>query len=198
MSCCSCIYDAVAIGHVSCAAEFIDSGIVDFDERYGGSLTTILMQAAINGRNDILKRLIEAGAPLETKDGFIGRSTLVYATRGSNECIRTLVNAGCLVDAKDNQGNTALMIAVYSDNRCIISTLVVMGASVYAQTNKGATVLSAALSWERIECYNLMIDALRVLTLTELISKVGNKTLIPLPVVGGHIALYDIIAEYAC
>lgn len=100
--------------------------------------TDELLQAATEGRYDDVKRLIDAGADLETKD-TANQSALHLAARfGHKNVVEYLLTAGMDPDAVDKGGNTAAQL---TNNVDILNTLA--QASLQANEQKFRTALEA-------------------------------------------------------
>ncbi|WP_419769590.1 MAG: ankyrin repeat domain-containing protein [Candidatus Marinarcus sp.] len=79
---------------------------IDKVGKYGN---TALMKAVREGRSDITKELLEAGAALEIRN-IDGNTALWNASFGQDyECVKLLVEAGIELDSKNDNGVTALM-----------------------------------------------------------------------------------------
>ena len=75
---------------------------------------TPLIKAAVKGRVSDIRRLIEAGAEVDARDGEYGWTALMYAAyEGHADAVRVLIEADAEVDARKDDGETALMHAAY-------------------------------------------------------------------------------------
>lgn len=74
-------------------------------------LIVSIHQAALEGRTDLVKRLLDEGVGADIADED-GRTPLMYAAfNGHNEIIKLLLDQGAKVNSPDLNGRTALMMA---------------------------------------------------------------------------------------
>jgi len=104
---------AICRGDVSAAREAIIAGAnVDWRAagQYGG---TPLHAAAMKGRADVIKMLVDAGAPVDAKERKYGRTALMEAAwYGQPEALKALLDCGASIEAVDDAlGRTALCTA---------------------------------------------------------------------------------------
>ena len=102
---------------------------------------TPLNSAAVKGRNQIVKLLIEKGADLNA-----GTPLIFAATDGHVKVLELLIAAGTDVNAKANDqlGGTALHIAANLGHKKVVELLVAAGADVNAKMLYGMTPLHFA------------------------------------------------------
>lgn len=108
-----------------------------------GSLTP-LIQAALAGREEIVRILVSHGADIGARD--MRRVTaLAHAVRNDHpKCIDLLLEAGSNPNAKDEAGTTPLMIAAKTDRMVNVHKLVSYGADLNSMADDGTTLLSIA------------------------------------------------------
>jgi ankyrin repeat protein len=107
-------------------------------------INTALWTAADKGCLALARRLLEAGASLEARDGM-GRMALARAARaGHAEIVELFLARGAPVNARNLEGSTALFLAAEEDNRSIVETLVKHGADLSLTGRSGLTPLAAA------------------------------------------------------
>lgn len=102
------------------------------------------LAAAGSGDTAALSRLLDAGQPVDTRDGN-GRTALLLATRANQkEAARLLIERGADVNAKDNIADTPYLYAG-AEGRTEILRLVLAAGADLADTNRfGGTALIPA------------------------------------------------------
>ena len=102
-----------------------------------------MTEAATEGNAEMVKRLIDAGADVESE--MYGVTALIRAaTRGYEDVAKVLVDAGANVDVKAEYDTTALMSAAYSGHADVVKVLIDAGADVNAKNSDGVTALMIA------------------------------------------------------
>lgn len=90
---------------------------------------TALMKAVREGRADITKELIDAGAELEIRN-IDGNTALWNASFGQDyDCVRLLVEAGIKLDSKNDNGVTALMYCASAGKTDMVDLLLKYNAN---------------------------------------------------------------------
>lgn len=75
------------------------------------ALNVSIHQAALEGRTDLVRKMLEEGADVNSADDD-ERTPLMYAAfNGRNEIIKLLLDLGAKVNSHDISGRTALMMA---------------------------------------------------------------------------------------
>jgi hypothetical protein len=115
-----------------------------------------LKNAAIQGRIDLVRCLVDAGADVNATDNNGWTVLMVASDDGHIDLVRFLVEAGADVNATDNNGWTALMVASDDGHIDLVRFLVEAGADVNVTDNRGQTPLMVA-------SYNGHIDVVRFL-----------------------------------
>lgn len=106
-----------------------------------------LMWAALMHKNEELRALLDAGAPVNPKDKS-GKTALIWAMmKGNQEGARLLVQAGASLNERDEEGMSALHYAIASALWSAPSLMewVAAGADARLKNNKGETPLDLAL-----------------------------------------------------
>lgn len=115
---------------------------------------TAVMVAALNGRLDIVKKLVERGADLNLS----GWTPLIYAaTGGHDDVARYLLGEGAKIDAQSPNGTTALMMAVREGRFTTAELLIASGADVNRRNQDGAS----ALDWAKRSGDKALVARLR-------------------------------------
>ncbi len=105
-----------------------------------------LLDAAKEGKENEVGRLLKAGADKDAADHF-GRTALMKAARnGHTGVAKLLVGEKVDVNAKDDNNVTALMNATIGGHMEIAELLVGKGANVNAKNTSGRTALDYAIN----------------------------------------------------
>lgn len=125
-----------------------------------GDHPTLLAIALYRGYREMSMFLIEAGAPLDTRQN-LGRTLLHEAALGGDpELIRLLVARGLDVNAIDEHfKDTPLECAASHDKREAVAALLEAGADVNHQDISGRTQLHAAVSGNHVEVVERLLAA---------------------------------------
>ncbi len=106
---------------------------------------TGLMIAADRGYDEIIKKLLEAGAEINAQD-YGGMTALMTAACGGKaSCVKVLLEKGSDVRILANDGSSALMYAVLSGQPEVVKLLLDAGASANIINNCGMTALKLAV-----------------------------------------------------
>lgn len=109
----------------------------------GSGGLTPLHWAAYLGRLNIARKLIDAGAIVDSRGVGGGKTPLHYATQGQDyKMVQLLINKGADVNAGDNMGFTPLH---NSSSSFYVKRLVSAGADVNARNNEQSTPLHIAV-----------------------------------------------------
>jgi ankyrin repeat protein len=108
-----------------------------------------LVAAIEQGRPDVVKLLLQAGATVPLHDATtaaLGGPSKAGAAMGQADTVALLLQSGVKVDAVDSQGVTALMWAAASRSVGLMQALLRQaGAAVNTRSTTGATALHAAV-----------------------------------------------------
>jgi len=143
--------------------KIIDSG-VDINAKQGPYDTTLLMDAAANGRIEDIKLLIEHKADLSVKDSQ-GRTALMYALENNKiEVIKLLVERNSdsnrlSYNIGDNHGQTPLIKAVIkNDTDAVKYLLEEPKVNINARDHSSRTALIYAVIYGHKDCVDLLLD----------------------------------------
>ena len=117
---------------------------------------TALMHAAIRGRMDMVKLLLESGAAVNQP----GWTPLIYAAAGNQPDIaRLFIERGANVNAAAENGTTALMMAAREGHLPVVLLLMEKGADINHRSPFGWTALGVAESRNRKDVAEILIRA---------------------------------------
>ena len=95
--------------------------------------------ATENGNAAIARRLLDAGADVNTTDSTADTLLMAAVRSGNRDLVQLLLERGANVNASEPElGHTALMYAVREDASAIVSLLLARGAAIEASTRVGA------------------------------------------------------------
>ena len=156
----ACIHYAAARGAEHAVAASLDDGVsADLATESGA---TPLMLAAQHGRNDIVQRLLRAGADTDQTDQALGWTALHWATRGEHPAVvRALITAGASPRVPDNKGRTPLFVAAESDTATdtqIAHTLVAGGAQPTRRDHAANTALLLAAEHGNVSMTRYLLE----------------------------------------
>ncbi len=110
----------------------------------GGHGNTALMKASREGRADLVKELIDAGAALE-RQNIDGNTALWLACFSQNlECAKLLIDAGIFLDTQNVNGVTPLMYIASSGKEALVKLLLEHGADKSITNDDDFTALDLA------------------------------------------------------
>jgi ankyrin repeat protein len=123
----------------------LDNGAI-LDPKDGMNLAP-LVWAAQNGHEAIVKRLLEKGAKVDTKEYEYTRTPLSWAAENGHKAVMELLLAkGAVVDSKDVDNWTPLSWAASYGHEAIVELLLENGAKVDSTTKDATPLLRAAES----------------------------------------------------
>lgn len=115
---------------------------------------TALINASVNGYDDIAKLLMEEGTDVNIRDKA-GATALMYTARDTNyEMVEFLLKNGADVNIRDTEGDTALYYSIEHNSRGqknetenaikILNLLIKYGADVNTKNDKGTSLLDVS------------------------------------------------------
>ncbi|KAG9389962.1 Protein tyrosine kinase [Carpediemonas membranifera] len=119
------LFWACATGKTTAAIALINAGCnVDFSGMGGCCMTT----AAIDGFDQIIRRLLEAGANVDGVDQEGDTALICAAMKNQASTVRLLLEGGCNINARRRNGSTAAFIAAEKGETEILEILIGAGA----------------------------------------------------------------------
>jgi ankyrin repeat protein len=104
-------------------------------------MTSDIYNAALRGRVDSLREIIDAGADVNVQNENGYTPLIAAAHDGRIECIELLVDRGANANLEDESGFTALTTAVQHSNEQTVQLLISKGADVNHRTTASFTPL---------------------------------------------------------
>jgi ankyrin repeat protein len=105
-----------------------------------------LIQAARDGRVDLIPALVKQGADPNQRAGVNGWTPLMHAIhKHQKESLTALLDAGADVNGRGADGSTALMMAAGYGYRDMLNLLLDRGADPHAQMSDGSNALTFAV-----------------------------------------------------
>ena len=150
------LFEAIKKGDVELAKKLIaeNRGINKNDKE---TRMTPLMLAAVEGHQEIVEALLNAGAKINAV-GNKGMRPLMYAVHAGHANIaKLIIDKGAKLNSMNNLGHTALIIATISARLDIIKFLLDAGAKVNAG-NEGWTALWNAALYGKVDAAKILIE----------------------------------------
>jgi serine/threonine-protein phosphatase 6 regulatory ankyrin repeat subunit B len=106
-----------------------------------------LIVAIANGKNDVVKALIDKGADVNLTDNTGLTPLMIAAEKGHLTTVQALLSTpGIDIDDKTTDGVTALYFAAINGKEDVVKALIDKGADVNLTDNDGQTPIMAASS----------------------------------------------------
>ena len=120
---------------------------------------TALHVAAIYGKSDVVRTLLDKGADVNAKTKTFGRTALCEAAiHDKSDVVRTLIDKGADVNAKIKCWLTALHVAAMHGSSDIVRILLDKGADVNAKDSFGLTALHLAAMHGSSDIVRTLLD----------------------------------------
>jgi ankyrin repeat protein len=148
------IYSAIRSGERTAVEALVQQGVSPNQRDANGN--TLLMNAAMYGRPELLSFLIEKGADVNATNN--GGATALMRAAGDTAKIKLLVNKGANVNARSALGNTPLILAARANPSAeAVKLLIEHGAEVNATNTFGATAIQTAAASGDLETVRILI-----------------------------------------
>ncbi len=109
------------------------------DQSYDEPVYT-LRDAVYEGNLEDVRKLLDAGVPVNAHDSEGGTALMWAADEGREDIVALLLARGADVNARDRAGWTPLLLAANTNRLRIVSLLLPLEADTAARTNNGTTV----------------------------------------------------------
>ncbi|KAH7164964.1 ankyrin repeat-containing domain protein [Fusarium sp. MPI-SDFR-AT-0072] len=137
---------AVQAGNEDLVARLIKAGanVDQYFSQYGRSLTP-LYAASMKGRLAIMRQLLDAGATVDGKAGYLGTPLLAAVSEGHVEVMTLLLDAGADLQARSAVNKyPALVVALDKGHPEVVENLINAGANVNDSAEYYGSALQAA------------------------------------------------------
>ena len=152
--------EAARAGDDATVARYLNAGLdVNLLDKRDEELSTVLMVAAMAGKTETTKLLLEHGAKIDAKTKK-GRTALTWASwRGMTDTVKALLAAGANVNTRDQWGSSPLGFAVSRGRTETVAVLLNAGAKTnFHHTESGQTVLIDAVVRGNIDVVRLLLE----------------------------------------
>jgi hypothetical protein len=150
---------------------------------------TPLMVASINGRVEVMRVLLAAGARVNLGDAYGMTALMLASRRGQIEAIRVLLAAGAQINQGDARGMTSLMFASAGGQIEAIRVLLAAGAQINQVTAHGQTALMAASNKGQVQA----VKALLVAGADPRLTSTNGSTALGMAQHGKHLAVVSFL-----
>jgi len=149
---------AVRTNDVATAAAWLDKGVEPVTRDVTG--LTALMLAAGRGSLEMVRLLVERGAPVDEREARKGLSALHFACSGGYPAVAAyLLEQGAAADSRDKLGRTAVMFAAGKGDAATLRLLIERGADVNFRDAYGNTAVTIAEDTEHPDIRSLLLAA---------------------------------------
>lgn len=120
---------------------------------------TALMEAAINGKVEMIMCLFEAKADVNAPSKKGVTALMCAAAAGKQSSVRCMLRLKAFPNVKTKDGSTALMATVHKMNLEMARLLIDAGASVDTKKRNGSTALSIAAQSGSVDLVKLLVQS---------------------------------------
>jgi ankyrin repeat protein len=173
--------------------EYREKSICVRQERWVRKNQSSLLRATANGREAVVKLLLEKGAELEAKNNKDDRTPLSYAAGNGHEAVvKLLLEKGTELEAKNNKDDrTPLLWAAGNGHEAVVKLLLKKGAKLETKDEYGRTPLLYAAEKGHEVVVKLLLEQGAKL---EVKNKYGRTPLL-WAAVNGHEAVVKLLLE---
>ena len=119
---------------------------------------TALMVAAGAGREELVSKLLAAGANVNSANARGGTALMYAATHGDPKTVGVLLSRGAKVNAKAQNGWTALTLAAAKGYEAVVRQLLDSGADANIADIYGWTPLLRAVDGDRVGVVRILLE----------------------------------------
>ncbi len=113
--------------------------ITEAEQRRYAELQQMALDAARQGDTEMLRPMLEAGMPVELKDGKGNTLLMLAAYHGNAEAVELLLEGGAESDARNDRGQTPLAGVAFKGHLGVARLLLAAGADPLADQGGGKT-----------------------------------------------------------
>jgi ankyrin repeat protein len=117
-----------------------------------------VIAAALKQEWEIVRKLIDAGAPVESADETGLTSLMIAARQGNVEMLRTLLERQARIDFMDYEGRTALHYALDAASLEAVQLLILYSPPLEPGSAAGRDLLSAALKTGDMQIFQAVLE----------------------------------------
>jgi len=130
------------------------AGIVSCSgERY-----TALMNAARNGDNNAVGRMLDLGTEINQQTTKGKTALMLAASGGHTDTVKLLLDRGADVATKDKYGTSALIVAATGGHTDTVKTLLSFGADPFIKDSSGGSALTNATFFGQTETVAMILE----------------------------------------
>jgi uncharacterized protein len=119
----------------------------------------MLMTAALSGRPDVVRMLLQRGAKVDAVEPYRGQTALMWAAaEGNTDAAAVLLEAGASIAATSTGGFTPLLFAVRNAHLGTAQMLLTRGANVNDVAPDGSSALGVAVVNAYYELASMLLD----------------------------------------
>lgn len=144
----------------------------------GKELFSLVSKKGYNDDYEKALKLIYDGANIEYKDEKKGDFVLLICVRKNYfKTFISLLKAGANINQVNNYLTSTTMASARHGNKEMLEILIIMGADINARCLDGDNAIMSAKRHNRVECFDLLVNASAILTNKNL----ANKTMMDIP-----------------
>ncbi|NOZ53068.1 MAG: ankyrin repeat domain-containing protein [Gammaproteobacteria bacterium] len=128
-----------------------------------GERYTALMNAARNGDNDAVGRMLDLGTEINQQTSKGKTALMLAASEGHTDTVKLLINRGADITAKDKYHTSALIVAATGGHTDTAKLLLDYGADPFMKDSSGGSALSNATFFGRTETVSIILENIKQL-----------------------------------